>query len=199
MRGDVFRVLQRELPCPTFGAELVTVVGNVPDTDARIGTINELDESIGSTPTITTVVERLKKEAHLYAHRFASPAKDAKILAEEQRLGILLAPQHAQILRSSNGARLFTNGLEFYSIGSDDEASIEWAIDLTSTQQYPLTEGLVPFAESPQSAIVWAYDQSGIVRGLGRGGVTYGPMRLLRLGSQIKSQTFVIFGTTEQN
>ena len=73
---------------------------------------------------------------------------------------------------------MFGKGLILYDLAGDREKSLSWAcasVRDAVEYTYLCEPEWLPIAEAVDGTIVWALDANGIVRGLGREQLVYGP------------------------
>jgi hypothetical protein len=167
--------LLERIPDLNLGIERVEMIGAPPRPDLPPGRIIGADDPPPSpAPPLEETFRRIEQEAQRYEHVIPPGATDEAIASvATSELGKPLHPDLVPIYRWSNGATLYQQALTFYTIGEGGSIG-EWN-RIAGESGYSLRGDMTCFAETRDGIIVWAIDTAGIVHGLGREGIVYGP------------------------
>jgi hypothetical protein len=176
VRGSVYLGLVEDLGHPTLGAERVVVHGARPRGERARGVVEGTAEAPDDPRSIAELIALLRQDAPRNHHELPPPSDDAARSGVEALAGFALPRAYAEILRATDGANLFGGELWFFR-ASPGKRSV--AAERTWTRrpgtQYPYKDEWLPIAATSEQEIVWAIDRDGVVRGLGREGIVYGP------------------------
>jgi hypothetical protein len=179
VRAEVYLRIRDDLGQPVLGVEQVTMRDSPPRAERSIGIVQgSYSEPPGPPPPLDELLAALRGEVQRYGHDLPPGANGSALAAVEALAGFPLPDAYAELLRATDGAALFLRrGLSFFHTHAGNFSVLqgcEW-IHADYEGSYRADDDWFAIAAAENNDVVWAMDRRGVVRGLGREGIVYGP------------------------
>jgi hypothetical protein len=174
VRGDVFLALQQHIPDLVLRINRVGWEGESRPQPVQPGRRLGPQEPPSEAPGLEEVLARVAREAERYQHTLHAGASEAEIAQDFGRLGLTPPEPLRRLLASSNGARLYQGALVLHGVGAQGSL-VSRHEELVKFPWYRWEAGWVVFGEAAGGQVLWAVDAQGVVRGVGRDELIYGP------------------------
>lgn len=180
VRGSTLAALKRAIPDLSCGSFEVRMKGQLPAVTPRSRQTVFVRGPLPSPITLAEAVKLVRARASHHELHPGASVQDLQHLADQAPFA--LPESYLELLKTWNGFRLFPDeyewmrllGLELWSVGPNGHRSAN-AAELPEYGNYRLDKEWFLFGQDVQENVLWALDEQGLVRGLGKEGIVYGP------------------------